>query len=211
MVIEFDRDEDPEMKRILARRARDQERLKKLHNPRLRNVGADIVGIQQQIEAKKQAKLQEKQEELQQVNQQEEIRTYLAHIQQEEAQKKWNDQVKLQQEWKSQLNQRGLRKEADLARSVMNEPPIKPEECGLGAAQAFDGEDPLKKERERLQALQLKNWTEQQIKEKEAKKAAEIQQDKDYAATISQVVKYQDAESKEFSQRKALLDHTAKF
>jgi len=47
--------------------------------------------------------------------------------------------------------------------------PIDPENCGTGAAQYFSGEDKLREERIRIQQAQMRQWTSQQIAEKNAR------------------------------------------
>lgn len=201
MVIELEN--DPEMKRIQARRARDQERVKKLHNARLRNIGADIVGIQNQIQMKQDQKRREKEQEIQHANQQEEIRRYLNHIEQEQELKRRRESEQLRRDWQDQSLRRPERREADLAIPTVANPPIDADACGPGAVQKFDGEDPLKRERERLQALQLRDWVTAQKAEKEQRKKDEIAQDLSYAATVSNIVEFQTLQETEIANEKA--------
>ena len=198
--------DDPETKRIAARRARDQERLKKLHNARLRNVGADIAGIQSQIRAKEEAKQREKQVDREYANQQDEIRRYLTHVEAEQELQKRKETEKLRRDWLEQSLKRPERREADLAVTALQVPPIDADECALGAVQKFEGEDVMKAERERLQALQLRSWIEQQKSEKEAAKRQERQEDVQYAQSLSTIVAFQDAQQGEYDKAKALRE-----
>ena len=47
--------------------------------------------------------------------------------------------------------------------------PIDPEQCSAGAAQYFSGEDKLREQRVRMQQAQMRQWTSQQIAEKNAR------------------------------------------
>lgn len=178
------RDDDPATKRILARRARDAERTKKLHNSRLRNVGADIAGIKAQIQAKQEVKRAQQEDDRSYMNNQEAVRRYLTSVEQEAWQLQHTEAIALRADWSTQSSTRGDRIEADLAIPVTQIPATHAETCSLGAAQLFDGEDTMKKERLRLQALQLRKWTEAQKMEKSAKSAQAKQEDMAFAATL---------------------------
>lgn len=192
-MIQFEGESDIETKRINARRARDAERTKKLYSARLRNVGADIVGIQAQIQSKKEWKEQEKINDKNEMNQQEEIRRYVTEIEYKEAMRKQKEQEILRKEWLQQSIGRKDRKEADIAESVLEVAPVVPDQCALGALQKFDGEDPLRGERVKLQAAQLREWNAQQHMEKKQKEFMEKQEEMNVANRTSDVVSYQEA------------------
>lgn len=191
------------MKKVHARRARDQARVKKLHSAHLRNVGADIAGIQSQIQTKKEQKDREKQEEVAYSNQQQDIQRYLTQVDREQELQKRKEIEGLRQNWLEQSLSRSDRREADLAVKASNVAPINVDSCSLGAVQKFDGEDPLKEERKRLQALQLQTWIAEQTNEKKVQQQVAKQADKDYAVSVSHIVSFQDEQQQELERRQA--------
>lgn len=183
--------EEQEMTRILARRARDAARTKRLHHPRLRNIGADIVGIHAQMAEKKRQKEVLHAAEARELASEQQIRRYLTALAQEETEAKYCANVQLSQDWKDQEASRAGRREGDLATSVRQDLTLNPDTCSVGAAQKFEGEDVCKQARERLQAAQTRAWNTSQLQEKQAQVSRTKAQDRAYAAQVKAQVTFQ--------------------
>ncbi|KAH9162695.1 hypothetical protein LEN26_000829, partial [Aphanomyces euteiches] len=173
--------DDPEIRRAEARRARDNERVKKLHDGRLRNIGADIAGVKNQLEEKKEREMQEAREEENYAKEQEEIRRYLIRVEADEAAQEREEASKLQREWMNQSLTRSERREADIARSIRDISALDVDKCSVSSAQNFDGEDRMRHDRLRLQAAQVRDWTLNQLSDKEARAQQEMQEERAYS------------------------------
>ncbi|KAJ0400034.1 hypothetical protein ATCC90586_006684 [Pythium insidiosum] len=176
--------------RLDARRQREQERLKKLGPGRLRSIGADIVGVANQLEEKQRE--QQLQEAAQQRADEEDaaIRRYLLQVESEDATARRQELLTLRNDWQLQALERERREQqAAAARAA----PIVVDACAPGAAQSFAGEDPLRLERVRLQAQQLKQWTQQQMEEQRQRDAQDAAAEAQYAATQRELLATLDA------------------
>ncbi|CCI41849.1 unnamed protein product [Albugo candida] len=174
--------------RIAARRAREQERLKKLGPGRLRSIGADIAGLKLQVDEKKSQEDSDRERQKRSDEEEESIRKYLIQIESEDAHIKRKEILTLENDWKLQCAQRQrVREEENKERTVA----IQPESCSLGAAQQFDGEDTMKAERLRLQALQSQNWISEQLRDKQAQQDEVWRQNCEYANYIVEIERLQ--------------------
>ncbi|RHY89300.1 hypothetical protein DYB35_004182, partial [Aphanomyces astaci] len=197
--------EDPEVRRALARRSRDTERVKKLHDGRLRNNGADIIGIKNQLIEKEARAAREAHDELVYVQEQESIRRYLSRVEADEAAQRHDDAAKLRQEWLSQGLTRGERREADIARSTKDFSALNVDACSVATAQKFDGEDLGRHERRRVQASQVRDWTQSQLDAKHAKAADDMERDRLYDETMKGVGELQLQAEVEYDREKTKL------
>ncbi|ETI40281.1 hypothetical protein F441_14189 [Phytophthora nicotianae CJ01A1] len=154
--------EDKEELRVEARRQREIERYKKLGPGRLRSIGADIVGVKNQIEERE--RQNEADREAKRVSEEEDaaIRRYLLQVESEDALAKRRELLTLRNDWDLQTAKiREARAEYIALRALS----IDPDTCAQGAAQKFDGEDLARLERIRLQAMQMKQWSIQKMAE----------------------------------------------
>ncbi|CAK4642127.1 hypothetical protein AeMF1_010038 [Aphanomyces euteiches] len=195
--------DDPEIRRAEARRARDNERVKKLHDGRLRNIGADIAGVKNQLEEKKEREMQEAREEENYAKEQEEIRRYLIRVEADEAAQEREEASKLQREWMNQSLTRSERREADIARSIRDISALDVDKCSVSSAQNFDGEDRMRHDRLRLQAAQVRDWTLNQLSDKEARAQQEMQEERAYSERLQTISRFQQEAEAEFDQDRA--------
>ncbi|OQR88665.1 hypothetical protein THRCLA_10171 [Thraustotheca clavata] len=195
--------EDVELRRAEARRARDSERVKKLHDGRLRSIGADIVGVKNQIAEKQQRAKDLAAEEEKQAQEQEEIQRYLIRVEADEALQRREEANRLRKEWTTQSLTRNERREADIAKSTKEFAAIKVDDCCVSAAQKFDGEDRCRHERLRLQAAQNREWATLQMTEKQARAQAERDETRAYADTMANVSRLQFEAETEYDREKA--------
>ncbi|OQR96572.1 hypothetical protein ACHHYP_15137 [Achlya hypogyna] len=194
--------EDVDVRRAEARRARDQERVKKLHDGRLRNIGADIVGVKNQIAEKQQLAQQQAVEDDKQFQEQEDLRRYLIRVEAEETLARRDEAAKLRRDWAAQSLSRHERKEADIARSIKDQPPLNVDACNISSAQKFDGEDRGRHERHRLQAAQCRDWTQLQLQERQQRAQAEADDARAYADTMAHVSRLQHEAETDYEREK---------
>jgi len=90
--------------------------------------------------------------------------------------------------WDAQSD-RSQRTTAYLDPKITKPEPIDADNCGLVAAQKFQGEDRQRFERKRLQARQIASWTQNQIAEKQTKKLLEKSIDVQYINGLDEVDK----------------------
>ncbi|KAI9979947.1 hypothetical protein PInf_027086 [Phytophthora infestans] len=168
--------EDKEELRVEARRQREIERYKKLGPGRLRSIGANIVGVKNQIEERE--RQNEADRDAKRVSEEEDaaIRRYLLQVESEDALV-----LTLRNDWDLQTAKiQQARAEFAATRAVS----IDPDTCAQGAAQKFDGEDLARLERIRLQAMQMKQWSIQKMAEDAQRNAHE---NADMAAYMAQL------------------------
>ncbi|TMW61052.1 hypothetical protein Poli38472_014513 [Pythium oligandrum] len=180
--------DDKEAKLLEGRRQREQERLKKLGPGRLRTIGADIAGVKNQIEEKKRQDEADAEEQRRVDEENEAIRRYLIQVESEDALAKRKELMTLRNDWQIHAAERDRVRERDAKERAI---PTDPETCGGSAAQKFHGEDPLRLERTRLQALQLKQWTLQQIEEKRQRNAMNADDEMRYANYLADIERMQ--------------------
>ncbi|KAI9997888.1 hypothetical protein PInf_002145 [Phytophthora infestans] len=173
--------EDKEELRVEARRQREIERYKKLGPGRLRSIGANIVGVKNQIEERE--RQNEADRDAKRVSEEEDaaIRRYLLQVESEDALSKRREVLTLRNDWDLQTAKiQQARAEFAATRAVS----IDPDTCAQGAAQKFDGEDLARLERIRLQAMQMKQWSIQKMAEDAQRNAHE---NADMAAYMAQL------------------------
>ncbi|TYZ67936.1 hypothetical protein PybrP1_012476 [[Pythium] brassicae (nom. inval.)] len=182
--------EDKEALRLEARRQREAERLKKLGPGRLRNIGADIAGVKNQVEEKQRQEAAEREAQRQEDEEAEAIRRYLLQVESEDALAKRKELLTLRNDWRHQAAQREDARQQD---AVVRARGIDPDACAPGAAQKFDGEDVLRLERQRAQALQSKQWSQQLADERRQRDADEQRELAAYMAHVFEIERLQQA------------------
>ncbi len=147
-------------------RARAQQRTERFLNARTRTMGIDKNFLDQQVEEKRLAKLAEKQADLDQAAYDQSILRVLESNEANSRAAKMEEMRRLRDD---------LQEHASLPKNSCDKigTPIDPETCGIGAAQYFAGEDKGMQERRRLQQAQMRQWTRQQIAEKQARTVEE--------------------------------------
>lgn len=162
--------EDKDELRIEARRQREIERAKKLGPGRLRNIGADIAGVKNQVEERQ--RQDEAERDAKRASEEEDaaIRRYLLQVESEDALAKRRELLTLRNDWDQQAVEARHARARDAAIRAIG---IDPDSCAPGAAQKFEGEDAARLERVRLQALQMKQWSIQKMAEEALRNAHE--------------------------------------
>ncbi|XP_017775784.1 PREDICTED: RIB43A-like with coiled-coils protein 2 [Nicrophorus vespilloides] len=172
---------------IERRRALDEERKKRIFNPKYR-ISLDYAALDEQVEQKRKQKEEERQRDIQF---EEQLAQYSEISKELEKQEK-TERKKLAQEINTfRLNFQKLqdRREYDLndpntykaipARLYDDDP-----RCGVSSAQKFEGEDLYSKERAAIQREQLKAFLDQQTAEKEAAEKDRIDAENAYKAAL---------------------------
>lgn len=158
---------------IYRKRAQEEERKKRLFNPRQRIFGIDQEALQKQVEERKQREAEERR-----------VQSIF------EAEQRRNDQVCLAMEVKEREERRKINKEINTFRQNYQKPEDRREydlndpnflkkqlparyrdddpRCGISSAQKFEGEDLCSEERAKVQREQIKSWLDQQMEEREA-------------------------------------------
>ncbi|KAF1784000.1 P-loop containing nucleoside triphosphate hydrolase [Phytophthora cactorum] len=176
--------EDKEELRNEARRQREIERYKKLGPGRLRSIGADIVGVKNQIEERQ--RQDEADRDAKRVCEEEDaaIRRYLLQVESEDALAKRRELLTLRNDWDLQT---AKIREARAQYAAIRAFSIDPDTCAQGAAQKFDGEDLARLERIRLQAMQMKQWSIQKMAEEAQRNAKENADQAAYMAQLFEI------------------------
>ncbi|KAG7390122.1 Protein Tax-1 [Phytophthora pseudosyringae] len=176
--------EDKEELRVEARRQREIERTKKLGPGRLRNIGADIAGVKNQVEERQRQDATDREAKRASEEEDAAIRRYLLQVESEDALAKRREMLTLRNDWDLQTAEiRQARERAAGIRSTS----IDPDSCAPGAAQKFDGEDVARLERIRLQAMQMKQWSIQQMAEEAQRNANENTAQAAYMAQLFEI------------------------
>ncbi|KAG5889195.1 hypothetical protein JTB14_000620 [Gonioctena quinquepunctata] len=157
---------------IEKRRAREEERKKRIFNPRARLIGIDADVLKNQIEEKKQRELEE-----QRINRLFEEQLYKSDaIAFAYQQKEKEERIRLQQEinnYRKNYQRPEDRREFDLndPNLIKKSLPcrIRDDDPRLGpsSAQKFEGEDIASQERSKVQHEEIRAWLGQQMREKE--------------------------------------------
>lgn len=193
-------------RRIEALRARREGRVERFLDARQRTVGLDIAGIEAQIEEKKRAEEARKaadREEFELLRQ----NVVLARAIEEETKSVKREQEQAAQQVVSEQASRktmrdtadleGWRKAPDAHMCIRQDRDLKgldPDpRLGPASVQVFDGEDPLKEERVKMQQVQLAAWTRQAEAEKAARKAEIEAAERERLASLNSTVTYAEA------------------
>lgn len=149
---------------------------------------ADIAGVKNQIEEKKRQEEAEKDAQRQEDEENESIRRYLLQVESEDAHAKRKELLTLRNDWRYQVAQR---EEAKQQEAYIRSIGIDPDSCAQGAAQKFGGEDMLRQERLRMQALQSKQWSQQLMDERKQREDKEQQEQAAYMSYLFEIERLQ--------------------
>ena len=174
--------EDQSINRANATRQRAADRSTRIHDPRSRRIGLDIDAIQQQIEEKKELAAREKARN--------DAFDHMTLQQQDlvlAAQEHYNEQVHQMDVERENFRKNYQRPEQSREYDIWRKDYLKVQEpirngdddprLGVSCGQIFDGEDLKKGERMAMQAKQRKEWYNEQMREKQMKKAREQAED----------------------------------
>lgn len=202
---------------IEKRRCFEEERKKRIFNPRARILGVDKSMLEKQIAERKQQEEQQKQidkifkENLIKADQ---IAVAFEAKEREERQKIQLEINKYRQNYQRpedrrefDLNDPNYKKKLLPARVDDNDP-----RCGPASAQKFEGEDLVSDQRTRIQREQIKAWLDQQMQEKEeADKQRRMAEEAYVAAVIARDQRVQDLEKMEKMCKKQLQEACQRF
>lgn len=188
LATESDRREAATLQR---KRAQEEERKKRIFNPRQRLIGIDVDALTKQIEEKKVREAEER--EIERKFEAEQRRNDVVCIALEAKEKEERKKIHVGiNEFRMTYQKAEDRREFDLndpnylkkqlpARYRDDDP-----RCGISSAQKFEGEDLLSEERVNIQREQIKSWLNQQLEEKEsAEKERKAAEDAYQAAIIA--------------------------
>ena len=152
--------------RIAARRAREADRVQRfLHNPFNRQVGQDYNALREQIREKEERDAMAANQAQEEIEQQRRIAQMMDAAEMERREEDARNKAALRASW-----QQAAMLKADQRAKAERQSKVATERSGWQLA----GEDPFKGERNKMQAIQMQRWCEQQmtLKQFEAEKAA---------------------------------------
>ncbi|CAG9762832.1 unnamed protein product [Ceutorhynchus assimilis] len=202
---------------IERRRIQEEERKKRILNPRARLIGVDKNALESQIEEKK--RLEEEKRRTDQIFEEhlrkaDELAVALEHKQKEE-------QKKFQQ--KINTFRKNYQKPEDRREFDLNDPDGKKKELpcrmndddprlGPSSAQKFEGEDLVSERRLKVQKEQTKSWLEQQFMEKQqAEEERQMAEDAYKAAVIARDIRCIELEKIEKECRRKLEEANTQY
>ncbi|CAG9854195.1 unnamed protein product [Phyllotreta striolata] len=155
-----------------ARRRRDEERRKRIFNPRVRIMGVDIDGLDRQVEERKQKEAEDKRLAELFYDQMKKSDDYAMFMHDKERQERlcYNQSIN---EYRKSYQRFEDRREFDLNDPgyIRNQVPCRGEvddpKLGVSAAQKFEGEDLVSDQRRKIQKEEVQSWLGQQMKERE--------------------------------------------
>ncbi|KAK5643102.1 hypothetical protein RI129_006947 [Pyrocoelia pectoralis] len=176
---------------IERRRAIEEERKKRIFDPKQRLIGADIQALERQIEEKK--KLDAEQKKIDQIFDEQRIKSDKIALAM--GQKEYEERKKLAREindFRSNFQKYEDRREFDLndPKAIKRGLPTRVHDAdprlGISSFQKFEGEDMASDERKKIQRDQTQSWLQQQMEEREsADKERKIADDAYKAAVIA--------------------------
>lgn len=157
---------DPDEARIQAKRERQQALKDRMLNARQRTIGIDREALDQQVQERQRQKHLEKQADRMEVMRNSEISRILEDREAEERDMRRQFNVEVKQTWQTQTMSK--RQELEEERAFRSAP-------ALAGPQFAAMDDPVE-ERKRLQAEQMKRWTDQQIALKQDMREREVEE-----------------------------------
>ncbi|XP_066257088.1 RIB43A-like with coiled-coils protein 2 [Euwallacea similis] len=157
---------------IERRRIQEEERKKRLFNPKLRLIGIDTEALKSQVDQRKRLNLEEKRIDRIFEDQSKKADQIAVALDQKEKE----ERKKLQKEindFRKNFQKPEDRREFDLndPRYLKKQLPCRVDDedprLGLSSAQKFEGEDLVSDQRQKLQKKQFRAWLDQQLLEKE--------------------------------------------
>ena len=196
--VQMTEEERRDAAKIEARRQREAERAQRfLHNPRTRQIGLDLNALDQQIKEKEEARQLAQNQAEEEAEQQ---RLLAKLLEQRDIEAKLNQGdvgAELRASWAEQSamkkEQRERQKKTDSQQTKRSD-------------MRFMGEDPLRGERKRMQAIQMRRWCMQQEADKRQSKEKEKREQDRYLANlemINNVAGKVEREAQEERQRRA--------
>lgn len=144
--------------------------------------------MKNQVEEKKRQEEADRETQRQEDEENEAIRRYLLQVESEDALAKRKELLTLRNDWRFQAAQREDARQHD---AYIRSLGIDPDACATGAAQKFDGEDVLRLERQRAQALQSKQWSQQLADERRQREDKEQREQAAYMAYLFEIERLQ--------------------
>lgn len=144
--------------------------------------------MKNQVEEKQRQEAAEREAQRHEDDETEAIRRYLLQVESEDALAKRKELLTLRNDWRYQAAQRDDARQQDARVRARG---IDPDACAPGAAQKFDGEDVLRLERQRTQALQAKQWSQQLADERRERDADEQRDLAAYMAHVFEIERLQ--------------------
>ncbi|KAB0799619.1 hypothetical protein PPYR_07499 [Photinus pyralis] len=174
---------------IERRRAIEEERKKRIFNPKQRIIGTDIKALEQQIEEKK--KLEAEKRKIDQIFDEQLIKS--DQIALALGRKEYEERQKLAREindFRSNFQKYEDRREFDLndPKAIKRALPARVHDAdprlGISSFQKFEGEDLSSEERKKIQMEQTQSWLQQQMEERESADKERKTADEAYKAAV---------------------------
>lgn len=180
-------------------RRRAAARVQKMLDARERTIGIDKSYLAAQVEEKAERKRGEEMETAAYAEYEARIRDVVFAREQAENFQAAELKAELKGEWGEHD---AMRKEAERLAKISR--PVKPDLCGMSAAQKFDGEDQAYQVRQDLQGKQVQSWLVQQMEEKACVKAEEDDEHARYAQYESFVAAQRGEMERDECERRAM-------
>ncbi|KAI9101950.1 RIB43A-domain-containing protein [Phlyctochytrium arcticum] len=170
---------------IRRRRQLDEERKKRIFDPKIRVLGIDVKALEEQIQIKNEMKRTEHEREEAFDRTMKATNVILEHLDAEAARKARQD-LNAVNEFRAYHQQPWQRRDYDLydPRALKNDRPARlgdeDDNIGPSSCQKFEGEDLASIERKRLQKEQMKVWAKQGVWERRMKQVEEAEEHRRY-------------------------------
>jgi hypothetical protein len=193
-----------EQAKINRKREIFEQRRQRILNAKVRIIGLDINGLNEQVEEKKRMKDTEKEQDRFARMQALEVEKLLAASFEEERQMREFQMNQIKKCWEDAKEYK--KQQAALP------PPIDfdSENAGPAAALRFVGEDPQRKERHYSQKRQMHNWVQEQLAEKAHLKHLMKQEEMSYAEMLKAIDEIREANEREEREMRQYLMETVK-
>mmetsp|Transcript_8675 Transcript_8675/g.18655 ORF Transcript_8675/g.18655 Transcript_8675/m.18655 type:complete len:370 (+) Transcript_8675:2830-3939(+) len=165
--------------RARARRRRDEERMARLLNSKLRTIGVDVDFLEQQVEQKRRETFLEKEAKAEEAAYQARL---IRHLEETEA-AELEAKAKETGDVKATLLKQMAVPKNDSTKMIDQ---VDFESCGPASAQAFAGDefDGADKRRTKMQQEQMKQWCAQQLYERKQREIDELEEQRAYAECV---------------------------
>ncbi|KAJ3296083.1 Protein Tax-1 [Borealophlyctis nickersoniae] len=170
---------------IQRRRQLDEERKKRIFDPKLRVLGIDVKALEEQIRMKNEIKDVEREREEAFDKSMKHTNTVLQHLDAAAVEAARKHQKELDEFRKTQQPAH-LRRDYDLSDPHALRHQLPPRtwdgdmRCGVSACQKFEGEDLASEARKKLQKMQMRVWAEQGAWEKKKERVREDEERRNY-------------------------------
>ncbi|RKO86312.1 RIB43A-domain-containing protein [Blyttiomyces helicus] len=170
---------------IRRRRALDEERKKRIFDPKIRILGIDVAALEEQIKIKNDSKEIERQREENLDRAAKHTNTLLQHLD-AAAEAEARSHLQSINEFRTKFQQPWQRRDYDLydPHALKKATPMRigddDERCGISGCQRFEGEDLSFAERKQLQKQQMSTWVREGVWEKRVKRKQELDEEMRY-------------------------------